>query len=124
MGNWPIGVFTSVDAGLGVHLDVVQERLKREFDLSLILSAPSVLYRVELKDGTVLQGWGRVRGLADNPVPREEVVEKFRKMTTPHISGAAQEELIMLCAGLETVADATRLVELMEPQQERMHTRN
>ena len=79
---------------------------------------------VELKDGTVLQGWGRVRGVADNPVPREEVVEKFRKMTTPHISGAAQEELIMLCAGLETVADATRLVELMEPQQERMHTRN
>ena len=34
-----------------LHLDVVQERLKREFDLSLILSAPSVLYRVRLKNG-------------------------------------------------------------------------
>ncbi len=25
MSNWPIGVFTSVDAGLGVHLDVAKE---------------------------------------------------------------------------------------------------
>ena len=33
-----------------LHLDVVQERLRREFDLSLILSAPSVLYRVRLAD--------------------------------------------------------------------------
>jgi GTP-binding protein LepA len=36
-----------------LHLDVVQERLTREFDLSLILSAPSVLYRVKLNDGTI-----------------------------------------------------------------------
>ena len=36
-----------------LHLDVVQERLKREFDLSLILSAPSVLYQVHTKSGAV-----------------------------------------------------------------------
>ncbi len=35
-----------------LHLDVIQERLNREFDMSLILSAPSVLYKVKLKDGT------------------------------------------------------------------------
>ena len=34
-----------------LHLDVVQERLKREFDLSLILSAPSVLYKVTTRNG-------------------------------------------------------------------------
>ncbi len=34
-----------------LHLDVVQERLKREFGLSLLLSAPSVRYRLTLKDG-------------------------------------------------------------------------
>ena len=34
-----------------LHLDIVQERLKREFGLSLILSAPSVLYRVKLRNG-------------------------------------------------------------------------
>ena len=35
-----------------LHLDVVQERLKREFDMSLVLSAPSVLYKVILADGS------------------------------------------------------------------------
>ncbi|MDF1553177.1 MAG: translation elongation factor 4, partial [Deferrisomatales bacterium] len=35
-----------------LHLDVIQERLQREFDLSLILSAPSVLFKVELSNGT------------------------------------------------------------------------
>ncbi len=34
-----------------LHLDVVQERLQREYDMSLILSAPSVLYHVFLHDG-------------------------------------------------------------------------
>ena len=33
-----------------LHLDVVQERLEREYDLSLILSAPSVRYRIVLND--------------------------------------------------------------------------
>jgi GTP-binding protein LepA len=35
-----------------LHLDVVQERLHREFDLDLLLSAPTVRYRLELKDHT------------------------------------------------------------------------
>ena len=37
-----------------LHLTVVQERLEREYDLSIILSVPSVRYRFTLKDGTVL----------------------------------------------------------------------
>ncbi|HNU75269.1 MAG TPA: translation elongation factor 4, partial [Deltaproteobacteria bacterium] len=37
-----------------LHLDIVQERLEREFGLNIILSVPSVRYRFTLKDGTVL----------------------------------------------------------------------
>jgi GTP-binding protein LepA len=34
-----------------LHLEVVQERLEREYDLSLILTAPSVQYQIELNNG-------------------------------------------------------------------------
>jgi GTP-binding protein LepA len=37
-----------------LHLDIVQERLEREYDLSIILSVPSVRYRFTLRDGTVV----------------------------------------------------------------------
>jgi GTP-binding protein LepA len=38
-----------------LHLDVVQERLEREYGLSIILSVPSVRFRFTLKDGVVLE---------------------------------------------------------------------
>ncbi|MEM6702277.1 MAG: translation elongation factor 4 [Acidobacteriota bacterium] len=42
-----------------LHLDVVQERLEREYDLSLVLSAPSVQYHLRKTDGTEM--------VVDNP---------------------------------------------------------
>ena len=38
-----------------LHMEIVQERLERQFDQDLITTAPSVVYEVELNDGTVLE---------------------------------------------------------------------
>ncbi len=38
-----------------LHLDVVQERLQREFDIGLVISAPSVKYHLTLNDGSVVE---------------------------------------------------------------------
>ena len=60
-----------------LHLDVVQERLNREYGLDLILSAPSVLYKVTLSKGKVVE----VDNPANWPDPGEitEVHEPFIK---------------------------------------------
>ena len=38
-----------------LHLDVIQERLRREFDIGLVISAPSVQYNITLKDGSQVE---------------------------------------------------------------------
>jgi len=62
-----------------LHLDIVQERLEREYDLSIILSVPSVRYRFTLKDGTVL--------FVDNPAHYPEPMSII-KSEEPYIRAA------------------------------------
>jgi GTP-binding protein LepA len=38
-----------------LHLEIIQERLEREFDLDLITTAPSVVYTLAMRDGTEMQ---------------------------------------------------------------------
>ena len=56
-----------------LHLEIVQERLEREYNLALIFSAPSVLYRVILKDSSVQM----IENPASLPDPvRIEIIEE------------------------------------------------
>ena len=48
-----------------LHMDVIQERLEREFDLDLIITAPSVTYHVDLHDGSMVE----VENPAEMPDP-------------------------------------------------------
>jgi len=59
-----------------LHLEIVQERLEREFDLDLITTAPSVVYRVHMTDGTLRE--------LHNPADMPDVV-KIAHMEEPWI---------------------------------------
>ncbi len=48
-----------------LHLEIIQERLSREFDLDLIATAPSVVYKIHLTDGTEIE----LHNPADMPDP-------------------------------------------------------
>src|SRR4051812_37766732 len=50
-----------------LHLEIIQERLEREFNLDLIATAPSVIYRMKLRDGTALE--------IHNPVDMPDVMK-------------------------------------------------
>ncbi|MCR4739247.1 MAG: translation elongation factor 4 [Lachnospiraceae bacterium] len=50
-----------------LHLDIIQERLEREYDLDLVTTAPSVVYKVYKNDGTVMD----ITNPANLPDPSE-----------------------------------------------------
>ena len=61
-----------------LHMDVIQERLEREYDMDLVTTAPTVVYQVVQRDGTVtnvenpakLPDLSRVEGSANPSSPR------------------------------------------------------
>jgi len=56
-----------------LHMEIIQERLEREYDLDLITTAPTVVYEVAKSDGTVIP----VDNPADLPSPNE--IEEIRE---------------------------------------------
>jgi len=60
-----------------LHMDIVQERLEREYDVNLITTAPTVIYEVELTDGEVLTLENPARMPAMNKISeiREPVIQ-------------------------------------------------
>ena len=56
-----------------LHMDVIQERIEREFNIDLIATAPSVIYHVHLTDGSMM--------VVDNPsqMPSTQVISKVEE---------------------------------------------
>ena len=56
-----------------LHMDIVQERLEREYDMELITTAPTVIYAVKTRDGSVIE--------IDNPskLPDPSSIEEIRE---------------------------------------------
>jgi GTP-binding protein LepA len=56
-----------------LHMEIVQERLEREFDMDLITTAPTVVYEVEMRDGTQIR--------VDNPskMPEPSKIAEIRE---------------------------------------------
>lgn len=75
---------TSVALGFGfrcgflglLHMEIVQERLEREYDLGLLTTAPSVVYRVKKTDGEIIQ--------IDNPT-KLPPVQQVETIAEPYV---------------------------------------
>ncbi len=79
-----------------LHMDIVQERLEREFDMDLITTAPTVVYEVLMRDGTLLQ--------VENPskMPDPAKIEEIREPIVSVTVFTPQEyvgSVITLCTG-------------------------
>ncbi len=59
-----------------LHMDIVQERLEREFDLDLIATAPSVIYKIDLTDGSQIT--------LENPAHMPEI-QKVKQIMEPYV---------------------------------------
>lgn len=63
-----------------LHMDVVQERIEREYDLDIITTAPSVVYKIEMTDGTVK--------MIDNPFNYPDtslIAQAYEPMVNAHV---------------------------------------
>ena len=61
-----------------LHMEIIQERLEREFNLSLVTTAPSVVYQVHLRNGEMLE--------IDNPSQLPPIME-IDSIMEPYIRG-------------------------------------
>jgi GTP-binding protein LepA len=77
-----------------LHLDIVRERLEREFNLDLITTAPTVVYKVVTGDGKTI--------MIDNPVklPAESEIDHIEEpyiLTTIHVPNEFLGNILKLC---------------------------
>ena len=93
-----------------LHMEIIQERIRREYHLDILSTYPSVVYRVHLTDGTRID--------IDNPVqmPDPSLIEKIEEPTIIahiHIPNTSIGDILALvsgkrgtCQNTETIDDA------------------
>jgi len=78
-----------------LHMEIVQERLEREYNLNLILTVPNVVYRIKLRDGTLFE----VDTPAKYPAPQD-----IQEALEPYVTLL----LIVPVDAMEAVCDFTK----------------
>ena len=77
-----------------LHMEIIQERLEREYDLDLIITAPSVVYKVRLRGGETVDVENPAR--MPDPGKIDAIEEPFFKMTL-HTPTSAVGAIMQLC---------------------------
>ena len=77
-----------------LHLEVIRDRLEREYDIDLITTAPSVIYHVHMRDGTMIE----LHNPADMPDPAHvEHIEEPRIKATILVPDDYLGDILKLC---------------------------
>ncbi len=77
-----------------LHMEIIQERLEREYDLDLVTTAPSVVYRVHLQNGESMD----IENPSKMPEPGQiDRVEEPIYLVTIHVPSAHVGAVIKLC---------------------------
>lgn len=91
-----------------LHMEIIQERIRREYGVDIILTYPSVVYKVVLADGTVLD--------VDNPVhmPDPSNIEEVQEPTIRaviHVPSEAVGDVLSLVIDKRGICDHTETID-------------
>lgn len=105
-----------------LHMEIIQERIRREYDVEIISTYPSVVYRVEKADGETIE--------VDNPInlPDPSFIERILEPTikaTIHLPNEYVGDILNLimdkrgvCNNTETLDDSRLMLECVVPLNE------
>ena len=91
-----------------LHMDIIQERIEREYNLDIITTAPSVVYKIEMTDGTVR--------MIDNPSNYPDttlIAQAYEPMVNAHIYTPSEYigNIMELCQNRRGVYKDTKYID-------------
>ena len=91
-----------------LHMEIVQERIRREYDLDIISTYPSVIYKITTTTGEIIE--------MDNPVkmPDPSIIEQIEEPTivaTIHIPSTCVGDILALVSEKRGICDQTETID-------------